>query len=225
MSSTSETTYRYYPNDSTGEYYKSGPIESMDERSRYDFLACRKWKGDSSIPEGPKDTYRFLTSADGLCSECQNSWLGEVVQLYLTPDSVNAELDRYMAGLPDLSDYPKPDRRAAQEAWNQYYWGLLLDIEIIFAEGNANLGEYQDVLDDLLNNFIKDKGRRYPNEDEFTRWLNRGELSRIVSHCKIFDLRGKNYINYEVVQRFVIIIHFKDSGGLWWQLWAPETTL
>jgi len=128
----------------------------------------------------------------------------------LVTDSVNAELDQYVAGLPDTSDYDHPS--SFDEGFfglgNGYGYDMQDSLDIAFARENEIFDEYsQKRLDDLLNNFIKEKGRRCPNDQELAAWLDVSCVRFPDASCKIFDLRGMNYVLSDFIRRFVVIVH------------------
>jgi hypothetical protein len=159
-----------------------GPYHHSEESGRYGALIAYKCAPDGY--NGVYTTYyqtgeyEHLPRKQDLCSSCDAEKKSKIeyIQLHLTPDSANADLDEYVAQLPDLSDYPEPTNihEGFFELGDGCYYGLLDDILIAFAEENTILEKNeQALLDDLLNNIIKDKGRRYPNEEELTQWLKR----------------------------------------------------
>jgi hypothetical protein len=98
-------------------------------------------------------------------------------------------------------------------------------LNIAFTEEDVTFNKYsQQHLDNLQNNFIKDKARRYPNEEELTRWL-RQYYGDVVSHCKIFDMRDSYYIYFDIMRRFVIIVHLGNDSGLWCNFFIPAKGL
>lgn len=216
--------YQYYHNDITGENYRTGPVSSFEEWARYGYLVnCKCMDGFPKYYLTAEECKRLPSNrSDKLCSLCDGlkKSKSEYTQLHFTPDSANEELDGYVSQLPDLSNYRDP-RSFYGGFIDSHWYDFAEDLSIAFADEKAILAkDKHERLDDLRNNFIKDKSRRYPNEKELTRWLNRRD--DFVSHCKIFDLRGIGYLFYEVVRRFVIIIHLKNHQKLWWQFYIPE---
>jgi len=123
-----------------------------------------------------------------------------------------------------LSHYPPPDYFGLDDDFGEGVQGKL---NVAFAEENVTFDKNvtfellsQRLLDDLQNNFIKDKARRYPNEEELTRWL-RQYFGDVISKCKIFDMRCLDYICSDVRRRFVIIVHLENDLGLWCMFFIP----
>jgi hypothetical protein len=222
--------YQYYHNDQTNEHHRTGLITSTDEAYRYDFLAeYKKRNGGLFKPyDGEFERLSFVKK-ERLCPECYKARETKIdaIHLHLVPDSFNAELAYYMSTLPDLSHYPPP------LDFDEGYFGLGDDfgymmqekLNIAFAEESVTFDKYsRQHIDDLLNNFIKDKARRYPNDEELTRWLRQHHGDAVLK-CKIFDMRGLDYIYSDVMRRFVLIIHLGNESGLWCNFFIPAKGL
>jgi hypothetical protein len=215
--------YIFYHNDHTDEHYRTGLISSTDEICRYDFLAQdKKLKGRLSY--GREFKHLLSMRKEILCAECYKAKETKIdaIQLHLVPDSFNAELAHYMSTLPDLSHYPPPDYFGLED---DFGYVIQERLNIAFAEESVTFEKCsQDLQDDLRNNFIKDKARRYPSEEELTRWLQQ-YVGKAISHCKIFDMRGLDYVNSDVMRRFVIIVHLGNVSGLWCMCSIPAKDL
>jgi hypothetical protein len=221
--------YLFYHNDLTDEHYRTGLIPSTDEICRYDFLVeDKKLKGRLSY--GREFKHLLSVRKEILCAECYKAKETKIdaIQLHLVPDSFNAELAHYMSTLPDLRHYPPPDYFGLDD---DFGYAIQERLNIAFAEENVTFDRNiifercsQELLDNLQNNFIKDKARRYPNDEELTRWL-RHYYGDVVSHCKIFDMRGLDYICSDVIRRFVIIVHLANDSGLWCMFSIPDKDL
>jgi hypothetical protein len=209
--------YQYYHIETTGEDYRRGPISSLDDLTRYDFLVNKKLR--DGFPGRYIKFDEFPPKKEMLCSSCDTGKESKIdfIQLHLLSDSINTGLHRYIAALPDLSDYPPPSN--IDEGFfglgDGAYHELQDSLDIAFAEENAKLEKYEeDRLNDLLNNFVEEMGRRYPNDKELAQWLG-------VPRCKIFDLRGMNYIRWFEVRRFVVIVHLEKVSGPWCEFLVP----
>jgi len=212
--------YLYYHDLKTDEYYKSSSVTSEDERERYDFLGECKKRADGIFVRSPH------MDKERLCSECyeQNETKICATQLHLLPDSINPHIERYISLLPDQAkiweQYGYYDLgRHDQEDVDDTFASIEQDLHLAFAEDDANyyLRSRQQELEDLRNNFIKDKTRRYPNNEELTAWMKRHSVDGFleISRCKIFDMRGLNYALNNVIRRFIVIVHFSVPEGFW----------
>jgi hypothetical protein len=207
--------YQYYRNGDSGEYCRSGAIASKDEQGRYDFLGLCKHGMNCEFEE------MLYVKKETLCLECYEGMETKVnaIQLHLNPDTTNAALENYLSTLPDPGDYPRFERGLLY-CLADIYESIRDDLNIAFAKEDVKFDKYaQERLDNLMDNCITEKGRRYPNEEELARWL--GD----VSHCKIFDMRDLNYIQADVIRRFVVIVHLPNHrtyiDGVWLPFYLP----
>lgn len=232
--------YQYFHIEPTGENYRSGPITSRDELFRYIGLIERKCLDAYRSDYLPYEVYRRLNfgNKDRVCSQCfsEEKSTSDATELHLIPNSTNLDLDRYISELPDLSCYDdfgiySSDTRC--EISGNYY-DMTDKLEVIFAEENAILRkDEQEFLNKFKNNLIKDKGRHYPDDKELSQWFSEQMGGGNTRHCKIFDMRGLNYFQDDLVRRFVIILHLDEAEfgiqlwdpRLWWQFWIPDGTL
>ncbi len=212
--------YVYYHDLKTGEYYKSSGIVSEAERERYDFLGECKKRADGIFVRSP------YTDKERLCSGCykQNETKICATQLQLLPDSTNPHIEHYISTLPNPAKIWEQNGyyhlgRHDQEAVDDTFASIEEDLHLAFAEDDANfyLQSRQKELEDLRNNFIKDKTRRYPNNEELTAWMQRHNVEGFleISCCKIFDMRGSNYALNDVIRRFIVIVHFSAPEGFY----------
>ena len=188
----------------------------------------------------PYEVYRRLNfgNKDKVCSQCfsEEKIKSDATELHLIPNSTNVDLDRYISELPDLSCYDDlglGSETRCEIAGN--YYDMTDKPEVIFAEENAILRkDEQELLNKFKNNFIKDNGRRYPDDKELSQWFSQQMGGGKTRHCKIFDMRGLNYFRDDLVCRFVIILHLDEyefdillhwDPRLWWQFWIPAGTL
>jgi hypothetical protein len=209
--------YQFYNNPQTNEHYITGLITSIDEADRYNLLAEYKKRKDGADRPYAGQFEHLPCKKEILCPECYKESEANInaIDLRLVPDSFNAELASYMATLPDLSHYPKP--RLFDE---ECCFGLLNELKhnltIAFTEKDDTYEcGYEEDIDDLRNNFIKDKARRYPNDDELTRWM-RKRMGDEIFKCKIFDMWGLGYSEW--ARRFVVIVQLINEGGPWCSL-------
>ena len=158
--------YQSYHNPQTNEHYITGLITSIDEVGRYNFLAENKKRKDEVYQPG-HGHFEPIRSVkkEIVCPECYKvsaTANTNATHLRLVPDSFNAELASYMSTLPDLSHYPKPCHfdEGCFGLGDGFFYELEEEIDIAFAEENVTFDTYsQERLDDLQNNFIKDKTR------------------------------------------------------------------
>lgn len=212
--------YLYYHDLKTGEYYKSSSVTSEDERERYDFLGECKKRADEIFVRSP------YMDKERLCSECyeQNETKICATQLHLLPDSTNPHIERYISTLPNPAKIWEQNGyyhlgRHDQETVDDTFASIEYDLHLAFAEDDTNfhLQSRQQQLEDLRNNFIKDKTRRYPNNEELTALMRRHTVEGFleISRCKIFDMRRLNYVLNDVIRRFIVIVHFTVPEGFW----------
>lgn len=165
--------YQFYHDPQTNEHYITGLITSIDEADRYNLLAeYKKLKDGQYKPYTGQFEHLPCVKREILCPECykESEINTNAIDLRLVPDSFNAELASYMATLPDLSHYPKP--RLFDEGCFGLHYELKQNLSIAFTEKDDTYEcGYERDIDDLRNNFIKDKARRYPNDDELTRYV------------------------------------------------------
>ena len=145
-------------------------------------------------------------------------------QLHLLPDSTNPHIEHYISTLSDPAKIWEQYGyyhlgRHDQETVDDTFASIEDDLHLAFAGDDANfyLQSRQQELEDLRNNFIKDKTRRYPNNEELTAWMKRHSVNGFleISRCKIFDMHGLNYALDDVIRTFIVIVHFSIPGGFW----------
>jgi hypothetical protein len=212
--------YLYYHDLKTGEYYKSSSVTSEDERERYDFLGECKKRADGIFVRSP------YMDKERLCSKCYGQNETEIcaIRLHLLPDSIDPHIEHYISTLPEPAKIWEQNGyyhlgRHDQETVDDTFASIEEDLHLAFAEDDTNfyLQSRQHQLEDLRNNFIRDKTRRWPNNEELTAWMKRHSVDRFleISRCEIFDMRGSYYVVDDVIRRFIVIVHFLVPEGFW----------
>lgn len=138
------------------------------------------------------------------------------------------DLERYVISLPDRSymlekelgyDYSNHHHG---EMLDEYWFGFDADMESIFTSEDPQVvskrtfvyGESGVIRTrQQIRNFIKDKDRVFPNEQEITTYLQQhhNDFGFEIQYCKIFELGTDNRGR----PKFTIIIHFSRPKGYW----------
>jgi hypothetical protein len=166
-----------------------------------------------------------------LCSKCyeQNETKICATRLHLLPDSINPHIEHYIATLQEPTKIWEQYGyyhlgRHDQETVDDTFASIEEDLHLAFADDtNFYLRSRQHELEDLRNNFISDKTRRWPNNEELTAWMKRHSVDGFleISRCEIFDMRGSYYVLDDVIRRYILIVHFSIPEGFWLMYYYP----
>ena len=214
--------------------------KSLNDENNTDFKNIVRWIQFVAEGYDINTNYQWIFSEQNikgsktrLCGNCQKRYGGKMrmptvfvdavclaVQEYQrlsTPISqANSDYERYILSLPARTDvFWQHIRDADLSAWAcadmNFIMDLLTNLKIALLPDSSDL-----LSQEIKTNYIQDKNRAIPNDQELTRWIQ-DQINCCcrcyadwyeIKDCKIFEVDMKD-------PEYIVVVHFSIPKGFW----------